>query len=112
MGISAAVNDVLGGVGGGVLAAMMVPQLFQLFKTKSARDLSYSFLALYLFGLGLMMIYLWVLDATVAAACSSLQLGKPRGSRPLSLHTHLLSSQRGSCLSSWIPTPRRSHLIF
>lgn len=45
--VSETANNVIGGLGGAVLAACLAPQLIKLAVTKSARDLSYIFLCLY-----------------------------------------------------------------
>ena len=60
---------------GGVLAACLAPQLYKLWVTKSARDLSYLFLALYNVGLTLTFIYLYYEDALVAWICLVIELG-------------------------------------
>lgn len=58
--------DVLGGVGGALLAASLAPQLIKLVLTKSAFDLSYLFLWMYNAGLVLTLVYLYYEDAVVS----------------------------------------------
>ena len=60
---------------GGVLAACLVPQLYKLWATQSARDLSYLFLTLYNLGLTLTFVYLYFEDALVAWICVLIELG-------------------------------------
>lgn len=50
--------DILGYVGGGILAICHVPQLIKMWETKSADDLSYMHLLWYLIGLILLVIYM------------------------------------------------------
>jgi uncharacterized protein with PQ loop repeat len=54
--------------------SLSVPPSLQLLRTKSARDLSYSFLYMYVIGLLFMTIYLYVADAFVAAICVTIQV--------------------------------------
>jgi uncharacterized protein with PQ loop repeat len=58
-----------------VLAACLAPQLYKLWATQSALDLSYLFLALYNVGLTLSFIYLYYEDALVAWVCLLIELG-------------------------------------
>jgi len=44
-------------VGGGILCVNMWPQIFKIWKTSSAKDLSYVFIFLNAFGLSMMDIY-------------------------------------------------------
>ena len=50
--------NILGYVGGGIIAICHVPQLIMMWKTKSADDLSYMHLLWYLIGLVLLVIYM------------------------------------------------------
>ena len=45
--VSGAVKDALGAVGGGILAFCLLPQLWKVWRTRSATDLSMPFLVLY-----------------------------------------------------------------
>ena len=45
--VSSAVKDVLGAVGGGILSFCLLPQLWKVWRTRSATDLSMPFLVLY-----------------------------------------------------------------
>lgn len=101
MGLSDTGNDIIGGLGGAILAVMMLPQLYQLIRTKSAKDLSYAFLYMYVIGLTLvgcqsvgsplasvhhhrlpplppppvqMTLYLYFVDALVAAIFITIQV--------------------------------------
>ena len=58
------------------MASMMVPQLYKLWKTKRAQDLSLIFLFLYLTGTLLLFIYLYFEGATVAWICLAVEMGK------------------------------------
>jgi MtN3 and saliva related transmembrane protein len=59
------VNDVIGILGGLLLVIALIPQILHIFKTKSAKDLSYSWLILYVLDLIFYIWYLLVLDALV-----------------------------------------------
>jgi uncharacterized protein with PQ loop repeat len=58
-------NDVIGILGGLLLVIALIPQILHIFKTKPAKDLSYSWLILYVLGLIFYIWYLLVLDALV-----------------------------------------------
>ncbi len=45
--VSSVVKDVLGAVGGGILSFCLLPQLWKVWRTRSATDLSMPFLVLY-----------------------------------------------------------------
>lgn len=75
MAPSKQLNDVIGSVGGAVLAACLAPQLWRLYKTRSARDISYLYLAFYTSGITLSFIYLYYEAATVAWICALVELG-------------------------------------
>lgn len=72
---SAAANNAIGAIGGGLLAACLAPQLWKLYATRSARDLSYLFLCLYCAGCLLSFVYLYYEDATVAWICILSEVG-------------------------------------
>ncbi|PRW59402.1 integrin-linked kinase-associated serine threonine phosphatase 2C [Chlorella sorokiniana] len=72
---SAAATNAIGAIGGGLLAACLAPQLWKLYATRSARDLSYLFLALYCAGCLLTFVYLYYEDATVAWICILIEVG-------------------------------------
>jgi uncharacterized protein with PQ loop repeat len=58
------VNDAIGILGGLLLVIALIPQIMHIFKRKSAKDLSYSWLILlYVLGLIFYIWYLLVLDA-------------------------------------------------
>ncbi|GAB4815991.1 hypothetical protein N2152v2_003037 [Parachlorella kessleri] len=65
MAPSQAALNVVGALGGIVLAACMTPQLVRLYKTRSARDISYIFLVLNAVGLSFTFVYLFYNGATV-----------------------------------------------
>jgi uncharacterized protein with PQ loop repeat len=54
---------------------MMVPQLYKLYKTRKAQDLSLIFLLLYLIGTLLLFLYLYWEGATVAWICLAIEMG-------------------------------------
>lgn len=49
--------DSLGYIGGGVLCVQLVPQIYKVYETKSANDLSYPFLMMHITGLSMMAVY-------------------------------------------------------
>lgn len=57
------------------MAACLAPQLWKLYATRSARDLSYLFLCLYCVGCLLSFVYLYYEDATVAWICILSEVG-------------------------------------
>ena len=64
--VSETANNVIGAMGGVVLVVCLLPQLLRMYVTKSARDLSYAFLGLYVVGLTLTALYLiFIGDAIV-----------------------------------------------
>ncbi|KAL4443648.1 hypothetical protein ABPG75_011385 [Micractinium tetrahymenae] len=67
--VSTGVADAFGAIGGGVLAACLIPQLWKLLRTRSAADINLAFLLTYLFGLAVSVVYLYYEDAVVAWAC-------------------------------------------
>ena len=66
--------NIVGAFGGAVLAACLLPQLWRLYRTRSARDLSYPYIVAYSVGLLLTFLYLYWEGATVAWICSLLEL--------------------------------------
>lgn len=84
---------------GAILAACMTPQLLRLWQTRSARDLSYLFLILYLLGLALMTVYMYNEDATVGFICTCVELGGwgrgPAGGRQLPAHAPCRAAPAG-----------------
>lgn len=73
--VSTGVADAFGAVGGGVLAACLIPQLWKLGRTRSAADISLPFLLIYLLGLVVSFVYLYYEDAVVAWACLLVEIG-------------------------------------
>lgn len=67
--------NVIGALGGAVLAACLLPQLYRLYRTRSARDLSYPYIVAYSVGLLLTFLYLYWERATVAWICALMELG-------------------------------------
>ncbi|KAL4519865.1 hypothetical protein Ndes2526B_g01572 [Nannochloris sp. 'desiccata'] len=65
MAIAEAANNFIGGVGGFVLAACLLPQLLRLYITRSAFDLSYFFLVFFIIGLMFTALYMFNVDALV-----------------------------------------------
>lgn len=65
-------------IAGGVLAACLVPQLWKLFRRRSAADISLPFLLIYLLGLAVSFVYLYYEDAIVAWACLVVEIGGHR----------------------------------
>jgi MtN3 and saliva related transmembrane protein len=49
--------DIIGLIGSFIISAGLVPQVSKVYRTKSAEDISYSFLAMYNGGLALILIY-------------------------------------------------------
>ncbi|TMW57957.1 hypothetical protein Poli38472_013431 [Pythium oligandrum] len=49
--------DILGLVGSFLISAALVPQIQKVYRTKSANDISYSFMCLYVTGLTMIVIY-------------------------------------------------------
>lgn len=74
MAPSASANNAIGAIGGAVLAACLCPQLWRLYKTRSARDLSYMYLFLYNTGLALTFVYLFYEEAVAGWVCMLLEL--------------------------------------
>lgn len=74
--VDAAVADSIGAVGGAVLAACLTPQLYKIWKTRSARDLSYFHLASYTTGLVLTFAYFILLNVTVGWICKCVEICK------------------------------------
>ncbi|KFM23128.1 hypothetical protein F751_3319 [Auxenochlorella protothecoides] len=67
--------NVIGAVGGVVLSACLLPQLYRLYRTRSARDLAYPYLFAYCIGLFLTFLYLFWEGAIVAWICELVELG-------------------------------------
>lgn len=70
-------SNVIGAVGGVILALCQLPQIIKLWRTKSAGDLSYTYIVLYTIGLAFICVYVrptppwshvWPRPATAAAA--------------------------------------------
>mmetsp|Transcript_13954 Transcript_13954/g.23646 ORF Transcript_13954/g.23646 Transcript_13954/m.23646 type:complete len:137 (-) Transcript_13954:502-912(-) len=51
--------DYVGLVGGFILSSMMLPQVWKVLRTKSARDLAWGFLCCYFVGLSMLCTYSW-----------------------------------------------------
>eukprot|EP00959_Pyramimonas_sp_CCMP1952_P342070 7166171-Pyramimonas_sp.AAC.1 len=51
--------EILGAVGGFILSSMLVPQVRKVYRTQSAKDLSWIFLGQYFVGLTLLLTYAW-----------------------------------------------------
>lgn len=73
--VSAAGTNAIGTVGGVVLAACLTPQIYKIWKTRSARDLSYWYLTAYTVGLLLTTLYLYLEKATVGWICFLVETG-------------------------------------
>lgn len=73
--VSAAGINAIGAVGGVVLAACLTPQIYKIWKTRSARDLSYWYLIAYTVGLSLTAVYLILEKATVGWICLLVEIG-------------------------------------
>lgn len=67
--------NAIGAVGGVVLSACLLPQLYRLYRTRSARDLAYLYLFAYCIGLFLTFLYLYWEGAMVAWICELVELG-------------------------------------
>ena len=48
--VSSVAKDVIGGLGGGILAVCLLPQLLKMYSTRSAADLSMPFIVVYTLG--------------------------------------------------------------
>ena len=68
-------ETVLGTLGGLLLSLCLLPQLLNMWKTRSASDLSFGWLALYGAGLALNTAYLVLARAPVGAAFHGVELG-------------------------------------
>ncbi|KAL4423121.1 hypothetical protein ABPG77_004804 [Micractinium sp. CCAP 211/92] len=71
--VSQTTINVLGVIGGVVLAICQAPQLIKLWRTKSAGDLSYLYLGLYSVGLLFITVYLYLEKATVGWICELIE---------------------------------------
>lgn len=87
-------RNVVGALGGAVLSACLLPQLYRLWRTRSARDLSYLYLIAYSTGLLLTFIYLYFEGATVAWICMLIEIGVHRSPGGYSDHRRRLPSTR------------------
>ena len=67
-------EDIVGYVGGAILALCIVPQLLKLWRSKSSRDISWAFTILYIIGLVMTLIYLWSKGAIATFACVVVQI--------------------------------------
>mmetsp|Transcript_23368 Transcript_23368/g.57997 ORF Transcript_23368/g.57997 Transcript_23368/m.57997 type:complete len:125 (-) Transcript_23368:79-453(-) len=56
--------DIPGYIGGGILAVCVVPQIIKVFRTRSAKDISFLWSAMYILGLVLTTVYLIGIGAT------------------------------------------------
>lgn len=65
----------MGAFGGVLLSACLLPQLVRLYRTRSARDISYLYLIAYSLGLFLTFLYLFFEGATVAWICEIIECG-------------------------------------
>lgn len=72
---STTVVNTIGSLGGGVLSACLIPQLWRLYRTRSAGDLAYLYLLAYCSGLFLTFLYLYWEGATVAWVCILIEIG-------------------------------------
>lgn len=68
------VANILGIVGGLMLAVCLAPQLIQTWRTKSVDDVAYGWLGTYFIGLILNLTYFILIDAIVAYATLSLEI--------------------------------------
>ncbi|KAG7351320.1 S-adenosylmethionine decarboxylase [Nitzschia inconspicua] len=66
--------EILGYVGGVVLAVALLPQLVHTLKTRSTKDISYGWQLVYLLGLVLNYIYFFIIKATAAWATLTIEL--------------------------------------
>lgn len=48
--VSSLIKDLIGGIGGAILAFCLLPQLWKMYRTRSAEDLSMPFIVLYTVG--------------------------------------------------------------
>lgn len=67
-------NDILGYLGGGILAVCLLPQLVLIVQTKSVQDISYAWTLLYFSGLALTFVYLVAVGAIAAWAPMTLEM--------------------------------------
>eukprot|EP00088_Acartia_fossae_P017710 TRINITY_DN20124_c0_g1_i2.p1 TRINITY_DN20124_c0_g1~~TRINITY_DN20124_c0_g1_i2.p1 ORF type:complete len:138 (-),score=12.31 TRINITY_DN20124_c0_g1_i2:252-665(-) len=58
--------DIIGYAGGFIIAFALTPQLYKIYRTRSADDISYGFTAIYATGLILTLIYLLMVNAIAA----------------------------------------------
>ena len=80
--------EILGFVGGVVLAVALLPQVMHTLQTRSTKDISYTWQLIYIFGLILNYVYFVMLKAT-AGTCDTMK--KTRKNCPiLSTQTHSL----------------------
>lgn len=74
MAISEAGINVLGGLGGGLLGVCVAPQVWKIWRTRSARDISYTWSVAYTLGLAFNVAYLVLEHATVGWAFGILEV--------------------------------------
>jgi uncharacterized protein with PQ loop repeat len=71
---TAVAANVLGTLGGLLLSVCLLPQLWRIWKTRSAADLDYGWMALYGAGLAVNTAYLILVKAPVGAAFHAVEL--------------------------------------
>ncbi|KAI8475639.1 MAG: hypothetical protein J3K34DRAFT_517258 [Monoraphidium minutum] len=62
--------DIVGYIGGAILAGCILPQLARLWRTQSSQDISWAFNVLYLIGLALTLVYLHAKEALATFICA------------------------------------------
>ena len=67
--------EVLGFIGGGAITASLVPQIYRVFKLKSAHDISLPFTLMLLIGLIFWINYGLALDLTPVVLWNSISVG-------------------------------------
>ena len=66
--------DIIGFVGGGILAINSMPQIYQMWETKSADSISYTKLLFYLIGLSFLFAYMLLIEALAGWVCLILEI--------------------------------------
>ena len=69
------VAEILGYIGGVVLAVALAPQVKHTLKTRSTKDISYGWQLIYIFGLILNFVYFIMIHATAAWVTMTIELG-------------------------------------
>jgi len=67
--------EILGFIGGGIITASLVPQIYRVFKLKSARDISMHFTVLLLIGLVFWIAYGVNFNLTPVILWNSISIG-------------------------------------